>query len=92
MQILDLKQMDITQSLFYKEIIQEGRQKGLQEGRQEGEAGLVIRLLRRRLGQLADNHVEQIQKLSVPQLEDLGDALLDYTEMADLVGFLAKLE
>ena len=96
MQILDLKQMDITQSLFYQEIIQEGRQKGLQEGRQEGrqegEAGLVIRLLRRRLGQLADNHVEQIQKLSVPQLEDLGDALLDYTEMADLVGFLAKLE
>jgi predicted transposase YdaD len=53
MQILDLKQMDITQSLFYQEIIQEGRQ--------EGEAGLVIRLLRRRLGQLADNHVEQIQ-------------------------------
>ena len=96
MQILDLKQMDITQSLFYQEIIQEGRQKGLQEGRQEGrqegEAGLVIRLLRRRLGQLADNHVEQIQKLSVPQLEDLGEALLDYTEMADLVGFLAKLE
>lgn len=88
MQILDLKQMDITQSLFYQEIIQEGRQ----QGRQEGEAGLVIRLLRRRLGQLADNHVEQIQKLSVPQLEDLGEALLDYTEMADLVGFLAKLE
>lgn len=88
MQILDLKQMDITQSLFYQEIIQEGRQ----EGRQEGEAGLVIRLLRRRLGQLADNHVEQIQKLSVPQLEDLGEALLDYTEMDDLVGFLAKLE
>ena len=88
MQILDLKQMDITQSLFYQEIIQEGRQ----EGRQEGEAGLVIRLLRRRLGQLADNHVEQIQKLSVPQLEDLGEALLNYTEMADLVGFLAKLE
>jgi hypothetical protein len=41
---------------------------------------------------LADNHVEQIQKLSVPQLEDLGEALLDYMEMADLVGFLANLE
>jgi len=88
MQILDLKQTDITQSRFYQEIRTEGRQ----EGRKEGEAGLVIRLLRRRLGQLSDNQVEQIQKLSVPQLEDLGEALLDYTEMADLVRFLAKLE
>jgi len=96
MQILDLKQMDITQSLFYQEIIQEGRQKGRQEGhqegRQEGEAGLVIRLLKRRLGQLSDDQVERIRQLSVPQLEDLGEALLDYTEMDDLKGFLAKLE
>ena len=95
MQILDLKQTDITQSLFYQEIIQEGRQKGLQEGRQEGlqegEAGLVIRLLRRRLGQLSDNQVEQIQKLSVPQLENLGEALLDFTDIADLEEFFLQL-
>jgi predicted transposase YdaD len=94
MQILDLKQMDITKSLFYQEIIQEGRQKGRQEGhqegRQEGEAGLVIRLLKRRLGQLSDDQVERIRQLPVPQLEDLGEALLDYTEMVDLDRFLAK--
>ena len=87
MQILDLKQTDITQSRFYQEIRTEGRQ----EGRKEGEAGLVIRLLRRRLGQLSDNQVEQIQKLSVPQLENLGEALLDFTDIADLEEFFLQL-
>ena len=103
MQILDLKQTDITQSLFYQEIIQEGRQKGLQEGRQkglqeglqegrrEGEASLVIRLLNRRLGKLSDNQLEMIWQLSVPQLENLGEALLDFTDIADLEEFFLQL-
>ena len=45
MQILDLKQMDITKSRFYQEVIQEGRLQGLEQGLQRGEAQLVIRLL-----------------------------------------------
>ena len=80
MQILDLKQMDITQSKFYQEI----RANGLQEGRQEGEANLVLRLLTRRLGVLSSEQVSRIQGLSVPLLEELGEALLDFTVMADL--------
>ena len=80
---LHLKQMDITQSLFYQEI--------KQEGRQEGEAALVLRLLKRRLGPLSANQEERVRCLSVAQLEDLGEALLDFREMADLDGHLAGL-
>ncbi|MBE9175098.1 DUF2887 domain-containing protein [Synechocystis salina LEGE 06155] len=95
MQILDLKKMDITQSRFYQEIIQEGlekgRQKGHQEGRQNEALTLVLRLLNRRLGVLPVVQVERIQKLSIDELEDLGEALLDFTEMADLEMYLEKL-
>jgi predicted transposase/invertase (TIGR01784 family) len=84
MQILDLKKMDITQSRFYQEIRTEAIQEGRQEGRQQGEADLVIRQLTRRFGKLSDYQVEKIQQLSVPQLEELGEALLDFGGMSDL--------
>jgi predicted transposase YdaD len=78
MQILDLKKMDITQSRFYQEI------------RAESEANLVLRLLKRRLGELSISQEEQVKGLSVEQLEALGEALLDFTVMADLEGYLAQ--
>jgi len=87
MQILDLKQTDITQSRFYQEIRTEGRQ----EGRQEGEASLVVRQLKRRFGRLLDNQLEMIWQLSVPQLENLGEALLDFTDIGDLDRFFSQL-
>lgn len=78
MQILDLKKMDITQSRFYQEI------------RAESEANLVLRLLKRRLGELSISQEEQVKGLSAEQLEALGEALLDFTVMADLEGYLAQ--
>jgi heme oxygenase len=48
----------------------------------------VIRQLKRRLGELSEAQVARIQQLSVPQLEDLGEALLDFTEIGDLERFL----
>ena len=87
MQLLDLKQTDITQSRFYQEIKREGRQ----EGRQEEAVGLVLRQLKRRLGQLSSEQEERVKGLSVAQLEALGEALLDFTAMEDLEGHLAGL-
>jgi predicted transposase YdaD len=91
MQLLDLKQTDITQSRFYQEIKRAGHQEGHQEGRQEGEANLVLRLLKRRLGHLSAEQKGRVRTLSVEQLEALGEALLDFTEMADLERHLAGL-
>ncbi|MCA2723536.1 MAG: DUF4351 domain-containing protein, partial [Microcystis sp. M176S2] len=63
-------------------------QKGRIEGIQQGEANLVLRLLKRRFGELPPHITETIQKLSVEKLEDLGEALLDFDSQADLINWL----
>jgi predicted transposase YdaD len=86
--MLNLKTADITQTRFYQDVfqlgIQEGRQEGRQEGKQEGEANLIIRLLNRRLGVVTPNQENQIRSLSLPGLEALGEALLDFTNPTDI--------
>ena len=56
----------------------------LQEGEVRGERSLVLRLLARRIGEVTPEMRSQIQALSLPQLEALGEALLDFTEPDDL--------
>ncbi|MGB5596714.1 MAG: DUF4351 domain-containing protein [Crocosphaera sp.] len=45
---------------------------------------MVIRLLNRRFSQISPNLLTQIRGLSVEQLEDLGEALLDFQSEEDL--------
>lgn len=82
----------MRESVFYQTILQEGKQEGRQEGRQEGkqEEGMVIvlRQLARRIGAVTPELQSRIQSLSLPQLEDLGEALLDFADAADLVVWL----
>jgi len=66
----------------------EGIQEGRIEGIQEGEFKVVLRLLNRRFGELPPHITETIQKLTVEQLEDLGEALLDFNIQADLINWL----
>jgi predicted transposase YdaD len=66
----------------------EGKAEGKAEGKQEGEAQLIIRLLKRRCGVLSLNQEAQIRSLDLNQLESLGEALLDFTTIADLEGWL----
>ncbi len=66
----------------------EGRKEGKQEGLQEGLQILVFRQIKRRVGELSGEVAERIKKLSVIQLEDLGEALLDFTALADLENWL----
>ncbi|MDB9370365.1 DUF4351 domain-containing protein, partial [Nodularia spumigena CS-586/05] len=92
LKMLDLKTADITQTRFYRDVFQlgakEGRQEGKAEGKQEGEAQLIIRLLNRRCGVLSPNQEAQIRSLDLNQLESLGEALLDFTTIADLEAWL----
>lgn len=82
----------MQQSVIYQEwkeeFLQEGREEGRQEGRQEGECSLILRLLNRRIGDISLEMRSQIQSLSLGQLEALGEALLDFSELADLVDWL----
>jgi predicted transposase/invertase (TIGR01784 family) len=65
-------------------------QDALQEGRQEGEQTLIFRQLTRRIGSIAPALQIQVQALSLSHLEALGEALLDFSEPADLVKWLGK--
>jgi len=68
--------------------IQQGLQQGLQQGRQQEALSMIFRQLNRRCGLLTSQLQEQIQKLSVEQLEVLGEELLDFSSVDDLVMWL----
>lgn len=70
---------------------QEGEQRGLQRGLQQGEQQLIIRQLNRRIGEIESSLIQKIQKLSVEQLEELGEALLDFTSVTDLQTWLQSV-
>ncbi len=63
-----------------------------QQERREVEIALITRQLTRRLGEVDSSLIEQIRRLSTEQLEALGIALLDFSELADLVAWLEQQE
>ena len=91
-----LKEEIMKESVIYQKIkkegqlegLQKGRIEGKQEGKKEGEVNLVLRLLKRKIGVVSAKLSEKIQNLSIEQLENLGDALLDFNSEDDLVRWL----
>ena len=53
-------------------------------------ANLVLRQLNRRIGQVATSIESQVRQLSVEQLENLGEALLDFQNETDLLNWLSQ--
>ena len=90
----------LRESPWYQEILQQGEQKGkaegiaegIAEGRTEGRTeegrSLVLRQLARRVGTLPASVAAQVQALELPQLEALGEALLDFAQLSDLTDWL----
>ncbi|WP_242479682.1 DUF4351 domain-containing protein [Lamprobacter modestohalophilus] len=78
----------LEQTRAYREIVAKNKPIWLEEGRQR-EVQLVLRLLRRRLGKLTKAQQASVQSLPVDQLEDLTEALLDFSAAADLETWLA---
>lgn len=78
----------LKETRVYREIKEEGRQ----EGRQQEAANLVIRLLTKRFGELSGGMRSQIFNLPLTVLEDLSEALLDFTSLADLQSWLEALQ
>lgn len=85
LRMLDLKTTDITQSRFYQEVVAVGRQEGLLAG----EADLILRQLTRKYGTLTPEVNQQIRALTITELGDLGEALLDFVEISDLKTWLS---
>jgi predicted transposase/invertase (TIGR01784 family) len=82
----------MRESVIYQDILQRGLQQGRREGKQEGEVDLITRQLTRRLGEINSLLIERIRGLSTEQLEELGVALLDFSNMADLMAWFAQKE
>jgi predicted transposase/invertase (TIGR01784 family) len=62
--------------------------RAIREAKEEEARSLILRLLNRRVGEFPEALQRQIQVLSLEQLEALGDALLDFSSLADLEGWL----
>jgi predicted transposase/invertase (TIGR01784 family) len=71
-------------------VYQDAKAEGELIGEAKGEARMILRLLNRRLGSVPDRLSAQIQQLTVPQLEDFGEALLDLTNLAEVEMWLAR--
>jgi predicted transposase YdaD len=88
----------------FQDILQEGRQEGREEGRELGleegleegrrreASALALRQLERRCGSLEVPTSSRIEALSLPQLEELALALLDFRGVGDLQTWLEQLE
>jgi predicted transposase/invertase (TIGR01784 family) len=86
----------MKESVIYQEIEAaseaKGLERGIQAGIQTGEANLVLRLLHRRIGEIPRVFSAKIRELSVEQLENLGEALLEFNAESDLRDWFAGQE
>lgn len=68
---------------------QEGRQEGLQEGKQTGRQEMALRIISRRLGPAKYDLVGRLSTLTTAQLDELAEAIFDFSTHADLDAWLA---
>ena len=71
-------------------LYQQDRERARQEGEQQGEERLILRQLDRCFGKIEPSLIEQVRNLSIEQLENLGEALLDFSAVADLETWLMQ--
>ena len=79
---------DIKQTRVYQEAKQEGHQEGREEGRQTEASLSLKRQLSKRFGKVDDRLLQIINELSLEQLEDLGEAFLDFGDITELDSWL----
>ena len=81
----------MRESVIYQRIesegIRKGKAEGKAEGRQEEGISLILRLLKRLFGTIPTEIEENIHKLPIEKLEELGEALLDFQSEQDLINW-----
>jgi Domain of unknown function (DUF4351) len=91
----DLKTYEEERRMPYITSVEEiGFERGLKTGRQEAEVAersLVLRQLTRKVGTLSPALQTQLAALPLPQVEELGEALLDFTQLTDLESWLSQV-
>ncbi len=92
------KEEIMKESVIYQSIKQEGLLEGKREGKAEAfdeariqEASLLIRIIKRHLGEMNLDLETAIKNLSFSQLEALGENFLDWNSQEDLTEWLKNL-
>ena len=70
--------------------IDQGIRQGITQGLHTGKESLILRQIRRRFGAVSASVTARLGQLSSEQLDDLGEALFDFAELADLERWLAR--
>ena len=70
------------------EIVTSWMRTGIKQGREEGLTELILRQLKRKIGQFTPEIESQIKGLEIEKLENLGEALLDFEQLGDLTAWL----
>jgi predicted transposase/invertase (TIGR01784 family) len=77
--------IELEQTRVYREAVAVGETIGAAR-----EQALILRLLKRRVGDVSADLEARIKTLPLAQLEELGEALLDFSQMGDLVTWLDR--
>ena len=76
----------LSESPWYQQILNEGRQ----QGKQEEAVDTTLRLLNRRFGSLSPELQERLRGLTLAKLEELSKVLLDFSAIAQLETWLDR--
>jgi predicted transposase YdaD len=79
-----IKEDIMQESVIYQDI--------LQKGNKQGEERLIIIMLNQRFSEIDTLLIERVRGLSIEQLENLGKALLYFTNVSDLEVWLNQNE
>ncbi|NEP56124.1 MAG: DUF4351 domain-containing protein [Symploca sp. SIO2G7] len=74
----------MRESVIFQEIDSAAEERGLRKG----EINMVLKLLNYRVGLVEPSLQAQIETLHLREVEELGKALLDFSDVADLVAWL----
>ena len=77
----------MEESWVYQDILQKSEQKGKRREALE----LILRMLKRRFGNIPAKIEQQLPNLGLTQLEDLAEELLDFSQIDDLVKYMANI-
>jgi len=88
-EIAEVTEQEANLMTTLSQVYLEWEQQTKQQGIEQGERSLILRLLSRRVGEVPEEMRSQINQLSIDQLEQLGEALLDFSTCADLEAWLS---
>ncbi|NJM66214.1 MAG: DUF4351 domain-containing protein [Acaryochloris sp. RU_4_1] len=86
----EMERMGLLERERITNLLIRSKQENLQQGAEREALTLVLRLLHRRIGDLSPDLEVQVRRLAVNQIEDLGEALLDFNTGEDLRNWLQQ--